>query len=112
MVPPPPNSNHRAKRRSFDGIRIEILSVLAMGRVTVNEISRRTEINWKTVDNHLVYLCGRGWAQKVFDSPSIKIFELTEEGKERIERTLLREANAKSRIQTRSEIKAAATANT
>lgn len=95
MVPPPPNSNNRSKRRSFDGIRIEILSVLAMGRLTVNEISRRTEINWKTVDNHLVYLCGRGWAQKVFDSPSIKIFELTEDGKERIERTILREANSK-----------------
>lgn len=65
MVPPPPNPCNRCKRRSFDGIRMDILSVLQSGRVTVNEISRRTEINWKTVDNHLIYLCGRGWAQKV-----------------------------------------------
>lgn len=101
MVQPPSNPASRSKRRSFDWIRNEILSVLAMGRVTVNEISKKTEINWKTVDNHLVYLCGRGWAAKVFDSPSIKIFELTDEGREHIERTRRREASLKTTIQKR-----------
>lgn len=89
----------KQKRRSFEGIRIEILKALQGGRNTVNEISHRTEINWKTVDNHLVYLCGRGWTAKVFDSPTIKIFELTKEGQERIERHDLRMSMAQARTE-------------
>jgi len=101
-----------AKRRSFDGIRLDILVALQTGRTTVNEISRRTDINWKTVDNHLIYLCGCGWAQKVFDSPNIKIFEITEEGNERVERMQLRQTLAKAKMETREPHPPALTART
>lgn len=69
-----------ATKRVFSDIRAEILASLSSGRKTVNDIATKTETNWKTVDNHLIYLIGKGLVTKVFDSPYVKIFEITEEG--------------------------------
>jgi predicted transcriptional regulator len=74
-----------ATKRRFNELRDIILANLNTGRKTVNQISSETGINWKTVDNHLIYLVGKGMAQIVFSSPYVKIFELTEIGKEYIE---------------------------
>lgn len=71
-------------KRTFEEIRITILGSMTDGRKTVNDISTNTGINWKTVDNHLVYLTGMGLVTKVFDSPYVKIFELSDEAKEKV----------------------------
>ena len=71
-----------ATKRKFIDLRDSILKDLEPGKKTVNQISSETGINWKTVDNHLIYLVGKGMAQVVFSSPYVKIFEITEQGKE------------------------------
>jgi len=74
-----------AIKRRFRDIRELILKSLYSKRKTVNQISSDTKINWKTVDNHLIYLIGRGLVEIVFSSPYVKIFELTEVGKDYLE---------------------------
>ncbi|MBU0536003.1 MAG: hypothetical protein KKE20_03495, partial [Nanoarchaeota archaeon] len=43
-------------------------------------LSSETGINWKTVDNHLTYLVGKGLAREVFSSRFVRIFEITDKG--------------------------------
>lgn len=74
-----------ATKRTFSDIRDLILVSLYDGKKTVNYLSAETNINWKTVDNHLIYLVGKGMAQVVFSSPYVKIFELTETGKDYVQ---------------------------
>lgn len=74
----------RNGRRTFSDLRGRILKCLAKGQKTVNKISSETGINWRTVDNHLVYLIGKGLAKEVFTSPYVKIFEISEKGKLKI----------------------------
>lgn len=74
-----------ATKRTFSDIRELILASLYDEKKTVNQLSSETNINWKTVDNHLIYLVGKGMAQVVFSSPYVKIFELTETGKDYVE---------------------------
>lgn len=71
-------------KRRFSDIRDLILKNLSSGQKTVNQISETAGINWKTVDNHLIYLVGKGMVNIVFSSPYVKIFELTETGSEYI----------------------------
>tara|TARA_Y100000310_G_scaffold345591_1_gene467005 strand:- start:5550 stop:5876 length:327 start_codon:yes stop_codon:yes gene_type:complete len=75
-------SRGESKKRSFDKIRTNILLNLSKGQKTLNQISKETGINWKTVDNHIVYLVGRGLVTEVFKSSFVRIYELSEEGKE------------------------------
>ena len=70
-----------AKKRTFDKIRVNILLSLSKGQKTLNQISQDTGRNWKTVDNHIIYLVGRGLANEVFKSSYVRIYELSEEGK-------------------------------
>lgn len=74
-----------AIKRRFCDIRHLILKSLYSKRKAVNQISSDTKINWKTVDNHLIYLIGRGLVEIVFSSPYVKIFELTQTGKDYLE---------------------------
>ncbi|MBW2980613.1 ArsR family transcriptional regulator [Candidatus Woesearchaeota archaeon] len=69
-------------KRTFKEIRKDILKSLSNGQETINHISNETDINWKTVENHLIYLIGRGLVSEVFSSDYVRIFELTEEGKD------------------------------
>jgi len=69
-------------KRTFEEIRKDILKSLSNGQNTINHISNETNINWKTVENHLIYLIGRGLVNEVFSSEYVRIFELTEEGKD------------------------------
>jgi len=75
----------RKGKRSFKEIRLNILQVLSTGRKTVNQLSQEAGVNWKTVDNHLIYLVGRGFATEVFSSPYVKIYEISERGKKHLE---------------------------
>lgn len=73
-------------KRTFEEIRRDILKSLSGGQNTINHISNQTSINWKTVDNHLIHLIGRGLVIEVFSSEYVRIFELTEEGKDYVMR--------------------------
>ena len=69
------------KKRRFVELRNKILKFLQNKKqFTLNHIARSTKINWKTVDNHLTYLVGRGLVKEVFSSPYVRIFEITEKG--------------------------------
>ena len=69
-----------ATKRTFSDLRRLILEELMQGKKTVNQLSTESGINWKTVDNHLTYLVGKGFVRIVFSSSYVKIFELTEAG--------------------------------
>jgi predicted transcriptional regulator len=67
-------------KRKFSELREIILSSLTEGQKTINQLSSETGINWKTVDNHLTYLVGKGYAKEVFSSRFVRIFEATDKG--------------------------------
>ena len=81
-------SNGFAAKRTFDKIRDSILLSLASGQKTINQISSETEINWKTVERHLIYLIGKGWAREVFSSAYLRVFELTAFGKDYVRKNV------------------------
>ena len=81
-------SNGFAAKRTFDKIRDCILISLASGQKTINQISSETEINWKTVERHLIYLIGKGWAREVFSSAYLRIFELSAFGKDYVRKNV------------------------
>lgn len=69
-------------KRTFNEIRKKILKDLKKGQKTVNQISSETGINWKTVDNHITYLIGKGFAEVVFESRYVRIYQISDKGKE------------------------------
>ena len=80
------NREDFAIKRSFLKIRNSILLSLASGQKTINQISNESQINWKTVERHLVYLVGKGWVREAFSSAYVRIFELTAFGKDYLRR--------------------------
>jgi len=74
-------------KRTFDNIRQNILLSLSEEKKTINEISRKSDINWRTVENHLTYLSGRGLVNEAFSSEYVRIFEITHEGEEFVRRS-------------------------
>ena len=75
-------------KRTFIEIRNSILTSLASGQKTINQISSEAFINWKTVERHLTYLIGKGWVREAFSSPYVRIFELTAFGKDYLRKNL------------------------
>jgi len=71
----------RAPKKKFGEIRKLILKELTKGQKTVNEISQATGLTWRTVDNHLIYLIGKGLVEPVLISQYVKIYKLKEAGK-------------------------------
>jgi predicted transcriptional regulator len=74
--------NKRGVKRRFDEIRHLILSILTDGQKTINDISNKTDVNWKTVENHLTWLTGRGLVKEVVSLSYVRIFEITNSGYE------------------------------
>jgi len=68
--------SERQPRRHFKEIRQIILRDLLMGQRTVNQIAENTGLTWRTVDNHLIYLSGKGLVEPVFVSEYVKIYRL------------------------------------
>ena len=66
----------RAPKKTFKEIRKFILQDLKKGDRTVNEIATSTKLTWRTVDNHLIYLIGKGLVEPVFISKYVKIYRL------------------------------------
>lgn len=73
-------------KRTFEEIRNAMVIELAKGRSTINDLAKKAGINWKTTQNHLVYLVGMGLATEVFNSEYVRIFEITEKGKTHAEK--------------------------
>ena len=69
-------------KRTFIEIRNSILLSLAPGQKTINQISNEAQVNWKTVERHLIYLVGKGWVREAFSSAYVRVFELTAFGKD------------------------------
>jgi len=69
-------------KRTFKDIRELILISLSSGSQTINQISYQTKINWKTVDLHLIYLFGKGFVKKVLSTQYVRIYALSDLGKE------------------------------
>jgi len=69
------------KKRRFKELRYLILYLLKNKKeFTLNQIARSAKINWKTVDNHITYLIGRGLVKEIFNSPYVRIVQITERG--------------------------------
>ncbi|MBW2992129.1 hypothetical protein KY345_02835 [Candidatus Woesearchaeota archaeon] len=75
------------EKRTFGRIRKKILETLSDEKETINNISKKSGINWRTVESHLTYLMGRGLVNEAFSSEYVRIFEITPEGEEFIEKT-------------------------
>jgi len=76
----------RGKKRTFKQIRLSIILALSRGQKTTNQLAKICKASWKTVDSHIIYLIGRGLVSEVFSCEYVKIFELTSQGKEHLER--------------------------
>lgn len=79
-----------ATKRRFDELRLLILAGLGSGQKTVNELATDTGINWKTVDNHIIHLVGRGLAAFIIVTPYVKIVQITEAGRAALQRGALK----------------------
>ena len=74
----------KQKKRQFLELRNIILKNLSTGQKTLNQIASETGINWKTVDNHITFLIGKGFAKEIFSSRYVRIVEITEKGNEHL----------------------------
>jgi DNA-binding transcriptional ArsR family regulator len=72
--------SERQPRRNFKEIRQIILRDLLIGQKTVNQIAESTGLTWRTVDNHLIHLAGKGLVEPVFISEYVKIYRLKKVG--------------------------------
>ena len=70
------------RKRTFRELRQIILIGLLSGQQTTNEISVKTGINWRTVESHLTFLIGKGFAAEVIKLKYVRIFKLTPIGEE------------------------------
>jgi predicted transcriptional regulator len=84
------NSFENQKRKTFKQIRYLILSSLTHKRMTINHIATEININWKTVENHLVNLMGKEYVKEVFSSEYVRIFEITEKGRNSLSLPILK----------------------
>lgn len=74
-----------ALKRTFSIIRNMILFELYKGEKTINQVAINTNINWKTVEKHLVHLVGKKQAQEIFTSKFVRIFGISELGKKQVD---------------------------
>jgi len=77
-------------KRTFIDIRNSILLSLTSGQKTINQMSIETQINWKTVERHLIYLIGKGWVKEVFSSAYVRVFELSAFGKDYLRKSFFK----------------------
>ncbi len=74
------------QKRTFEELRKIIVLALTHGRMTINQVSIKTGVNWKTVEKHLTFLIGKGYVEEVFSSEYVRIFELTQKGHTLVEK--------------------------
>ena len=76
----------KQQKRRYSELRGILLNSLKNGEKSLNELSRISGINWKTCDNHLIWLIGMEWVEEVFSSRYVRIFKITEKGVEELSR--------------------------
>ncbi len=74
------------EKRTFKEIREIILATLAKGKNTLNNLAKEAGVNWRTTDNHLNWMKGKGLVAEVFTSDYVRIFDLTEKGRQEAEK--------------------------
>jgi predicted transcriptional regulator len=79
---------NRAPKRTFKEIRLLMLKELAKEQKTISDLAKTAGVNWKTTQKHLVYFVGMGFAKEVFNSPYVRIFEITEKGEDHLKKNL------------------------
>lgn len=67
-------------KRTFEVLRNKLLRTFVTGQKTVNQAASEAGINWRTVNNHITFLLGKGYLKPIFVSQYVKIYEITEEG--------------------------------
>ncbi len=67
-------------KRTFFDIRRLILLCLADRPKTINLLAKETGINWRTVNNHLIYLLGISYVKEIISTPYARIFSVTNSG--------------------------------
>jgi len=70
------------KKRTFEVVRKILLKRLLKKDMTINELGKISSVNWKTTERHLVYLCGKGFVKEILFTSYVKIYGITERGKE------------------------------
>ena len=75
----------REPKRTFEVIRDLILVTINLDKKTINQISSESGINWRTVEKHLTYLLGKKFVAEIFSSEYVRIFELTEYGRNQLQ---------------------------
>ena len=73
-------------KRTFSELRQLILRELSRGQQTINQLSLKTGINWRTVEAHLDFLAGKGDVQEVLSSEYVRIFRLSEQAESKTKR--------------------------
>lgn len=73
-------------KRTFSQIRLMILGCLLNGSQSTNQIANCSGINWRTVEKHLIYLVGKRFVNEVFKSEYIRIFEISDDGRNYLDR--------------------------
>ncbi len=86
------------RRRTFEEIRMAILSRLGASQMTINQLATYANINWKTVENHLTYLIGKGFVHEVFKSDYVRIMEATASGREYLAQAKERSRNVEEEL--------------
>jgi len=66
----------RKRKKKFPEIREIILKDFEKGERTINQIASATGLTWRTVDNHIIYLIGKGLVEPVYVSKYVKIYRL------------------------------------
>ncbi len=67
-------------KRTFKEIRKDILINLGSEVCSINYISKNINVNWRTVEKHLVYLVGRGYVEKIYSCEYVRLLKRTESG--------------------------------
>lgn len=75
----------RESKRTFYELRNEIIVSLSKGKMTINQLALDSGINWKTVEKHLTHLIGKKLVAEIFSSEYVRVFELSDKGREYFE---------------------------
>lgn len=81
-------------RKTYLIIRLFILQSLLQKEKSVNNIAYDTGINWRTADKHLDYLLEQGFVSKFYFAEQLKIYAITDLGKQVISQPVLQEVLA------------------
>ena len=69
-------------KRRFKELQKSILTSLRNSTLTINEISSKSSVNWNSTAHQLILLKGRDYVKEIFSHKRLRIFEITEKGKE------------------------------